>query len=80
MFVKGTAVLARRDAIVRTFGEKRWEEFVATQDPAFRRVLATDRVDVHKFLQLQEAMLKQFYRNDPNALVTLGEKSAEWAL
>ncbi len=80
MFVKGTAVLARRDAIVHAFGEKRWDEFVATQEPAFRRVLATDRIDVHKFLSLQEALVKQFYRNDPSALFAFGEKSAEWAL
>ena len=80
MFVKGTAVIARRDAVVSAFGEKRWNEFVATQDPAFRKVIATDRIDVHKYLQLQEAMLKEFYRNDPKALVTFGEKSAEWAL
>jgi hypothetical protein len=80
MFVKGTAVLARRDAIVQAFGEPRWEAFVATQEPAFQRVLATDRIDVHKFLQLQEAMLKQFFNDDPNTLVRLGEKSAEWAV
>lgn len=80
MFVKGTAVLARREAVVRAFGEKRWDAFVATQDPTFRRVLATDRIDAHKYLQLQEAMVRQFFGNDPNALFTIGEKSAEWAL
>lgn len=80
MFVKGTAVLARRDSVVQAFGQQRWDAFVATQGPTFRRLLATDRIDMHEFLKFQEAILKQFFKGDPNALVTLGEKSAEWAL
>jgi hypothetical protein len=80
MFVKGTAFLGRRSAIVQAFGEERWKTFLAMQDPVFRDVLPTTRIDVHKFLALQDAILKEFFNNDFNMLFAYGEKSAEWAL
>jgi hypothetical protein len=84
MKVKGVALLARKNVVIREFGERAWEELwqdMADRYPCFRRpVLATSAVPVDEFLALHDELVRRFYKDVKNAYGTLGEQSARWAV
>lgn len=84
MHVKGTAWLARDEAMVKAFGEARWRAFLAKMQPKApflaAPVMPISRIPVEPFLALHDALVDEFYGGDPQAYWRFGETSAEWAL
>lgn len=84
MEIKGAAFVARKDAIIKQFGEDRWSKFVdglAEKDEYFKKsILSTAFIPSDKFLMFQEAVVKEFAGGNPQYYWTNGEKSAEFAL
>lgn len=84
MFVKGTAYIARAAHLKRELGEKAWETFIqeySTRNDTFSRtMLATTQIDVHDFIDLNDAVIHRFFDGDYRTYLRFGEESADWAL
>ncbi|NMO17825.1 hypothetical protein HPC49_16740 [Pyxidicoccus fallax] len=84
MEIKGTAFLARHDAVVADFGEAAWRTFLtefAKKDPVFTKpVLPMTWLPVDSYLRFSEELLARFYKNDPKAYWAFGESASEHAL
>jgi hypothetical protein len=80
MLIKGTAVIGRKKALAKEFGEERLKAFLDGQDPCFQNVLSSTWFEIDKFLALQEAIVAHFFDGNEQALFKYGEESANWAL
>jgi hypothetical protein len=84
MEIKGTAFLSRQAAVVADNGEAAWRAFLAEyakRDAVFTKpVLPVSWLPVESFLGFSEALLARFYKDDPMAYWTFGEKGVEHAL
>jgi hypothetical protein len=84
MNVKGTAYLTRKDTIIKTFGEQRWNSFsakLAEKDKYFNNVIMNiTLIPWDKFIMFLDEVLKEFFNNDNMHYWKLGEKSADFAL
>ena len=84
MDAKGVTFLARKKLIAEQFGADKWEAFIAAfakREPYFRTgVLPTAQIPIDKFLAFNEAVLKEFFRDDERAYIAMGEKTAEYSL
>ncbi|HEY8208720.1 MAG TPA: hypothetical protein VIG99_14620 [Myxococcaceae bacterium] len=84
MNVKGISHLARQDLIVEEFGEVRWRDFMngwLQSHPGFpAQILPITKLPLEPYLQLQEAVLREFYSGDRMAWWHIGIKSAAVAL
>lgn len=84
MHVKGTAWLARDEAMTKAFGEARWRAFLERLRPRApflaTPVMPISRIPVEPFLAVHDALVDEFYDGDTQAYWRFGETSAEWAL
>ncbi|MFZ1981557.1 MAG: hypothetical protein WAU61_09640 [Smithella sp.] len=84
MNVKGTAYITRKDTIIKTFGEERWNTFsakLAAKDKYFNQtIMNITLIPLDKFIIFLDDVLKEFFNNDTNHYWKLGEKSAEFSL
>jgi len=84
MNVKGTAYITRKDTIIKTFGEKRWNAFNAkliAKDKYFgNMIMHITLIPWDKFVIFLDDVLKEFFNNNEMNYWELGEKSAEFAL
>jgi hypothetical protein len=82
--VKGTAYLARKNQILKTRGEKAWDDFVARlaeEVPFFKKpILQTTGIPHESFLRFQELLIGEFFDGKDEAYWTMGAAAAEWAL
>ena len=83
MFIKGTAVLARREQICRMFGEERWNAFmesVARRDPAFGdKIYVTSRISLESFLSFQQDLVDTFFSDLKDPYFEMGIQASRWA-
>ncbi len=84
MFVKGTAIIARREQISSQFGKDRWLTFMDTMaqmDPAFGdTIYVTSKISLESFLAFNQALVDTFFPDEEDAYTTMGLESAQWAL
>ena len=84
MNVKSTVFTTAKVTIAATFGEERWNSFMAKlaeKDKYFKNVIMTiTLIPLDKSIIFFEEMLKEFFNNDTNHYWKLGEKSAEFSL
>jgi len=84
MNVKGTAYLTRKDTIIKSFGEERWNSFVsklAAKEKFFSQpIMNITLIPLDKFIIFLDDVLKEFFNNDSSHYWKLGEKSAEFSL
>jgi hypothetical protein len=80
MLIKGTAVIGRKKALAKAFGEERLKAFLDGQDPCFQNVLPSTWFEIDKFLALQDAIVAHFFDGNEQTLFKYGEESANWAL
>lgn len=84
MQVKGTAFLARKATLESELGKDRIDAFFRrfiAQKPSFPNpVLATSLIPIEDFLELNDAIVRDFYEGDPLSYWRFGRGSAEWAL
>lgn len=84
MEVKGAAFVARKDALIKQFGDNAWNSFIndlGEQDKYFQSlILSTTPIPAEKFLKFQDLVVKIFYNNDQKAHWINGEASAEYSL
>ena len=77
MNVKGTVLCTRKDTIVEAFGEDRWNSFItklAAKDKYFNQmIMSVTLIPVDKFIIFLDEVLKEFFNNDTNTLLELGE-------
>ena len=82
MNIKGTAYITRKDTIIKTFGEERWNTFLAklaAKDKYFSQtIMNVTLIPLDKFIIFLDDVLKEFFNNDINHYWKLGEKSAEF--
>ncbi|HUN56127.1 MAG TPA: hypothetical protein VMU29_13330 [Smithella sp.] len=84
MNVKGTAYLTRKDTVIKTFGEERWNSFMAKlaeKDKYFNQtIMSVTLIPLDKFFLFLDDLLKEFFNNDKMSYWKLGEKSADYSL
>ncbi len=84
MNIKGTAFVTRKDTIIRTFGEPRWNSFLARlaeKEKYFGKpIMPITLIPLDKFIVFLDEVLKEFFHNDTNHYWKLGEKSADFSL
>jgi hypothetical protein len=84
MNVKGTAFVTRKDTIVKSFGEERWNAFItklAAKEKYFSQpIMTVTLIPLDKFIVFLDDVLKEFFGNDNNHYWKLGEKSADFSL
>lgn len=84
MYIKGTFFTARRQAVIREFGEARWAEVEAAvreRSPTFKRLITpASKVEYDDYVVFQETLLDKLYGGDERAYWTMGSASAAWAL
>lgn len=84
MKIKGSALLARKEIVMRRFGAEAWAQLVADMAatyPYFRAPLvASSLVPVREFLAFHDQMVARFFSGEGNVYFRLGEESAKWAL
>jgi hypothetical protein len=84
MKVKGTAFQARKDTVIKTFGEARWKAFfsqLAAREVFWNQhVFASTLIPDDVFLDFQDALVREFYAGDTQAIWVFGAESAEWSL
>ena len=70
--------------MISTFGEETWRDFLARfalKEPYFAQpIMPVAHIPARLFLDLNDAMLHEFFHDDSRAYWTFGEKSAEYAL
>lgn len=84
MRVKGTALLSRKQIVVRKFGDGAWQRLtqdMAQSHPFFASpVVASSLIPLSAFLAFHDELIRRFYRGNQKAYFELGEDSARWAL
>jgi len=84
MHVKGTAWLARNQAMEQAFGRTRWQDVLSRHSASTPFLAAPvtqiSRSPVEECLALHDALVEEFYEGDTQAYWRFGETSAEWAL
>jgi len=84
MDVKGTAFIARRTFVSRDHGAGAFEAVVASVAKAHpilaEPVVATTRLPVRAFIDLNDEIVKQLYSGDQHSYFRFGEESAVWGL
>ncbi len=84
MKVKGMAFLARRDEVVKRYGEERWKTFIreyAQEDPYFeKKILPSSLIPAEHFLPFIDKFVEVFHSGDENAYWEIGREGANWAL
>ena len=84
MDVKGTAFIARRNFVGREHGIETFDGIVAdvakSHPVLAEQIIATTRMPVRAFLELNDAIVDRLYGGDPQSYYRFGEASAEWGL
>ncbi len=84
MQVKGTAFLARKATLEKELGAERidsyFRSFLSKKAGFPSPVLATSLIPIEDFLELNDAIVRDFYDGDPLSYWRFGRGSAEWAL
>ena len=84
MNVKGTVFTTAKVTIAATFGEERWNSFMAKlaeKDKYFKNVIMTiTLIPLDKSIIFFEEMIKEFFNNDSNQYLMFGKVGAKYAL
>ena len=84
MNVKGIIYLTGKTAIIKVFGEERWNSFIpklAAKDKFFSNTIwAITPVPMDKFILFLDELVKEFFDNDMMQYVTFGKLAAQFAL
>ncbi len=85
MEVKGVAFVARKNALIKQFGEKKFAELmkeVAEKEEYFKDPFINQAtlIPIEKFLLFNDMMVNKFYGGDAKIYWKMGEKSAEFSL
>jgi len=84
MNVKGFIFLIGKAAIVKVFGEERWNSFTSklkAKDKFFSNTIwAITPVPIDKFILFLDEMIKEFFDNDMMQYVTFGKVAAQFVL
>jgi hypothetical protein len=84
MRIKGTALLARKGIIEKSFGELAWRKLIEDMRDAYpslgEPLTAATLFPVPDFLAIHDEIIRRFFGGDNQVYFTLGAQSAEWAL
>ena len=84
MNVKGIIYLTGKTAIIKVFGEDRWNSFIpklAAKDKFFSDAIwAITPVPMDKFIFYLDELVREFFDNDMMQYVTFGKLAAQFAL
>jgi len=84
MRAKNTTLIARRKGIIDELGEEAWIAFVRKWSDRFpilaQPLVATSSLPIDEFLQINDEILKHFYKGRDKHYLDLGRASAQWAL
>lgn len=84
MRIKGSALLSRKEIVIRRFGPSAWTELVADMAKAHSTfqspIVAASQIPVDEFLAFHDELVRRFFPDDDRIYHRLGEESAEWAL
>ncbi|MGE5329537.1 MAG: hypothetical protein ACM3KR_08525 [Deltaproteobacteria bacterium] len=84
MQVKGIAFIARRDGLIKKYGQETWDKFiakVAQKIPYFSgSILSTTLIPLDDFLKLQDEIVREFYNGNINVFWEMGAQSAQFSL
>ncbi len=82
--IKGTAYVARRALLEKSFGTARAADMlreVAAEVPFFQKpVLATSMLPLAEWLAWNDSLVRRFFADQASPYFYLGEESAAWAL
>ena len=84
MNVKGIIYLTGKIAIIKVFGEERWDSFVpklAAKEKFFSKmIMSVTPIPVEKFILFLDEMCTEFFNNDRMTYLTFGKQAAQFAL
>lgn len=84
MNVKGTVFVTGKASIIETFGEERWNSFMAklaTKDNYFSKmIMSITLIPIEKHIVFLDELLKEYFNNDSRIYQLFGAVAANFAL
>jgi len=84
MNVKGTVFVTGKTTIIETFGEERWNSFMAklaTKDNYFSKmIMSITLIPIDKHIVFLDELLKEYFNNDSQIYPMFGAAAANFAL